>query len=60
MCPVVPEESFNPDPDARYRRSLVDAFPVRDQPLLLLRLDSPSMSERLAPLWRKLMAWVRA
>lgn len=56
MRPVVPEETFNPDPDARYHRSLVDAFPVRNQPLLLLRLEPPTLAERLTPLWRKLVA----
>ena len=29
MSQVVPSESFNPDPDARYHRSLLEAFPVR-------------------------------
>lgn len=58
MHPVVPKESFNPDPDARYHRSLLDAFPVRNQPLLLMRLETPTLVERLGPAWRRLIAWI--
>lgn len=48
MHRVVPTESFNPDPDARYHRSLLEAFPVRGgQQLLLLRMEPRPLLERL-------------
>lgn len=56
MPTVVPEESFNPDPDARYHRSLVDAFPVPGQPLLLLRLPEPTLAQRLGQMWHQFIA----
>lgn len=58
MHTVVPEESFNPDPDARYHRSLAEAFPAPGQPLLL-RWQEPTLVERLGLIWRKLIARVR-
>lgn len=56
MRRVVPLETFNPDPDARYHRSLLDAFPVRGgQQLLLLQLESASLLQRVSALaWRLL------
>lgn len=59
MHPVVPQESFNPDPDARYHRSLAEAFPAARQPLLL-RLQEPTLGERLALAWRRLVARIWA
>lgn len=60
MRQVVPEETFNPDPDARYHRSLLDAFPVRGQPLLLMRLDTPTQTQRLAAMLRRFLSQIWA
>lgn len=60
MRQVVPEETFNPDPDARYHRSLLDAFPVRDQTLLLMRLDTPTQPQRLAAMLRRFLSQIWA
>jgi hypothetical protein len=49
-------ETFNPDPDARYHRSLLDAFPVRGgQQLLLLQMEPASLVQRLSALGRRLL-----
>lgn len=58
MRQVVPEETFNPDPDARYHRSLLDAFPVRDQTLLLMKLDAPSEPHWLTSVFRQFFSRV--
>lgn len=42
MSRVVPTVSFNPDPDARYHRSLLEAFPVCGSQPLLLRMEPRS------------------
>lgn len=47
MSRVVPTESFNPDPDARYHRSLLEAFPMRGNQPLLLRMEPRSPLGRL-------------
>lgn len=47
MSRVVPTESFNPDPDARYHRSLLEAFPVHGSQPLLLSMESRSPLGRL-------------
>ncbi|CAB5709387.1 Uncharacterised protein [Delftia tsuruhatensis] len=41
MRRIVPAETFNPDPDARYHRSLLEAFPVRGSSQLLLLQSRP-------------------
>lgn len=60
MHRVVPTESFNPDPDARYHRSLLEAFPVRgDQQLLLLRMEPRPLLERLSMLGLRILNRIR-
>ncbi|HBY36848.1 MAG TPA: hypothetical protein DEH65_18055 [Delftia acidovorans] len=56
MSQVVPSESFNPDPDARYHRSLLDAFPVRDSYQLIQLRSTRSRS----PFRRFAKACIRA
>lgn len=47
MSRVVPTESFNPDPDARYHRSLLEAFPMHGNQPLLTRMEPRSSLGRL-------------
>lgn len=60
MHRVVPTESFNPDPDARYHRSLLEAFPVRGgQQLLMLRMEPRPLLERLSMLGLRILNRIR-
>lgn len=60
MHRVVPTESFNPDPDARYHRSLLEAFPVRGgQQLLLLRMEQRPVLERLFAFGQRVLNRIR-
>ena len=60
MHRVVPAESFNPDPDARYHRSLLEAFSVRGgQQLLLLRMEPRPLLERLSMLGLRILNRIR-
>ena len=60
MHRVVPAESFNPDPDARYHRSLLEAFQVRGgEQMLLLRMEPRPLLERLSMLGLRILNRIR-